>query len=102
MVIDHLIPTFSIGKVRVPRLILGHLPFLGESYQGPSKNTDYNKKFSDIKNIEVILKRSIEKYSLNVFSAPTYTDGPYAPKIAPVIQSTITETKMSATIITIV
>jgi len=92
LVIDHLIPTFSIGKVRVPRLILGHLPFLGESYQGPSKNTDYNKKFSDIKNIEVILKRSIEKYSLNVFSAPTYTDGPHASKFLKAINNMKSET----------
>jgi len=80
LVINRTIPTFNIGKVRIPRLILGHLPFLGESYQGPVKNTEYKKKFSDIKNIEIILKRAIEKHGLTTFSAPTYTDGPHASK----------------------
>jgi hypothetical protein len=87
LVIDHPIPTFNIGKTRVPRLILGHLPFLGESYQGPSKNEEYNKKFSDITNIEKILKRSIEKYNLTVFSAPTYIDGPRASKFLKAIKN---------------
>ena len=87
LVIDHPIPTFNIGKIRVPRLILGHLPFLGESYQGPSKNEEYNKKFFDITNIEKILKRSIEKYNLTVFSAPTYIDGPHASKFLKAINN---------------
>ena len=80
LVIDHSISTVNIGKTRVPRLILGHLPFLGESYQGTSKNIEYSKKFSEIKNIEKILKRAIEKYNLTVFSAPTYVDGQQASK----------------------
>ena len=75
LVINRQIPTFNIGKVRVPRLILGHLPFLGESYQGPAKIAEYYKKFSDIKNIEIILRRAIEKYGLTAFSAPTSIDG---------------------------
>ena len=78
LVINKTIPTFKIGKVMVPKLILGHLPFLGESYQGSKKNLEYNKKFSDKKNIELILQRSIQKYGLNTFSAPTHYDGLHA------------------------
>jgi hypothetical protein len=78
LVINKTIPTFKIGKVTVPKLILGHLPFLGESYQGSKKNLVYTKKFSDKKNIELILKRSIQKHGLNTFSAPTHFDGSHA------------------------
>lgn len=87
LVIDRPIPTFNIGKVRIPRLILGHLPFLGESYQGPAKNAEYYKKFSDIKNIEIILKRAIEKYGLTAFSAPTSIDGTHALKFLKAINN---------------
>ncbi|WP_455278604.1 hypothetical protein [[Eubacterium] cellulosolvens] len=85
--IHHSIPTFNIGKVTVSRLILGHLPFLGESYQGPTKNTEYNKKFSDIKNIEIILKRAIEKHGITTFSTPTQIDGPQALKFLKAINN---------------
>ncbi|WP_455368415.1 hypothetical protein [[Eubacterium] cellulosolvens] len=92
MSINRTIPTFKIGKVTVPRLILGHLPFLGESYQGSSKNIEYNKKFSEIKNIEIILKRAIEKHNLTTFSAPTHFDGPQALKFFRAINNVKSET----------
>ena len=78
LIINKTIPTFKIGKVTVPKLIIGHLPFLGESYQGDKKNIAYNKKFSDIRNIELILQQAIQKYGLNTFSAPTHFDGVHA------------------------
>lgn len=99
LVIDHSISTFNIGKTRVPRLILGHLPFLGESYQGTSKNIEYSKKFSDIKNIERILKRSIEKYNLTVFSAPTYIDGQRALKFLKAFNNIKSKTKIDIKLI---
>lgn len=99
LVINYSIPTFNIGKTRVPRLILGHLPFLGESYQGPSKNKEYNKKFSDITNIEKILKRSIEKYNLTVFSAPTYIDGVHASKFLKAINNIKSKTGIDVKLI---
>lgn len=99
LVVNYPIPTFNIGKIRVPRLILGHLPFLGESYQGPLKNIEYNKKFSDIINIEKILKRSIEKYNLTVFSAPTYIDGPHASKFLKVINNIKSKTGIDVKLI---
>ncbi len=37
-------PLQKIGDIPVPRLILGHLPFVGESYQGSEKEAE--KDFS--------------------------------------------------------
>ncbi|MFQ6095338.1 MAG: hypothetical protein ACE5NN_04265, partial [Candidatus Bathyarchaeia archaeon] len=62
-------PLQKIGDVPVPRLILGHLPFIGESYQGPEKNREYKARFSDIKNTVRILRRAVEKYGLTVTAA---------------------------------
>jgi hypothetical protein len=62
-------PLQKIGDVPVPRLILGHLPFIGESYQGAEKNREYATKFSDIKNTVKIMRISVEKYGLTVTAA---------------------------------
>jgi hypothetical protein len=59
-------PLKKIGDRPVPRLILGHLPFVGESYRGPEKNRDYITKFSDTKNTVKILRIAVEKYGLTV------------------------------------
>ena len=99
MVINRIIPTFNIGKVRVPRLILGHLPFLGESYQGSAKNIKYNKKFSETKNIEIILKRAIERHGLTTFSAPTYFDGLHALKFLKAINNIKSKTSIDIKLI---
>jgi hypothetical protein len=87
LVINRSIPTFNIGKVAVPKIILGHLPFLGESYQGYAKNVEYTKMFSETKNIEKILKKAVEKYGLTVFSAPNHFDGLQALKFLKVINN---------------
>jgi len=62
-------PLRKIGDTLVPRLILGHLPFTGESYQGPEKNREYRARFSDIKNTVKILRVAVEKYGLTVVAA---------------------------------
>ena len=62
-------PLKKIGDVPVPRLILGHLPFVGESYQGSEKNREYIARFSDTKNTVKILRVAVEKYGLTVTAA---------------------------------
>jgi hypothetical protein len=62
-------PLRKVGDRAVPRLILGHLPFIGESYQGPRKNREYRSRFSDIKNTVKILRVAVEKYGLTVAAA---------------------------------
>jgi len=61
-------PLLKISDVLVPRLILGHLPFVGESYQGPDKNLEYTTRFSDLKNTAKILRIAVEKYGLTVIA----------------------------------
>jgi hypothetical protein len=49
--------TLRIGEANFPRIILGHLPFLGESYQGTLRNQEYLHRFSNIENtIRIIMK----------------------------------------------
>ena len=62
------LPTFKISGVEVSRLILGNLPFLGESYQGPEKNQAYVQRFSNIEVTTKLLKKAIEQYRLTAFS----------------------------------
>jgi len=62
-------PKSKVGGVQVPRLILGHLPFVGESYQGPERNREFAARFSDMGNCVKILRLAVEKYALTVTSA---------------------------------
>lgn len=63
------LPLQKIGDIPVPRLILGHLPFIGESYQGAEKNREYATRFSDVKNTVKIMRIAVEKYGLTVTAA---------------------------------
>ncbi len=70
-------PLQKIADRPVPRLILGHLPFVGESYQGPEKNREYATRFSDIKNTVKILRLAVEKYGLTVTAAGVSADNQF-------------------------
>jgi len=82
----HSVPMISIGGVRVPRLILGHLPFLGESYQGPSKNAEYSRRFSGIRSIVTVLTKAVKQYGITVMSAPTPLEGRSAIRLLKAIE----------------
>ncbi len=58
------IPTSEIGGAKIPRLILGTLPFLGESYQGPEKNRTYIQRFSNLETTTKLLMKAITIYGL--------------------------------------
>jgi len=62
-------PMLKMAGVLVPRLILGHLPFVGESYQGSSKNLEYITRFSDMKNTVRILRVALEIFGATVAAA---------------------------------
>lgn len=70
-----LLPTVKIGSTSVPKLILGHLPFVGESYQGQDKNNQYSTRFSHVENTIKILKKAIEDYGVTVVAAAPATEG---------------------------
>jgi hypothetical protein len=55
-----LFPKFSIKGVEIPRVILGNMPFVGESYQGPNKNAEYVERFSKVENTIEILCKVVE------------------------------------------
>lgn len=60
-------PTFSIKGVEIPKVILGNMPFVGESYQGSNKNIEYLKKFSKVeKTVEILCK--VVEYGVTVTS----------------------------------
>jgi hypothetical protein len=63
------LPVVNISNVSVPRLILGHMPFVGESYQGAEKNREYRQKFSQIENTVALLSGAVENYGLTVTTA---------------------------------
>ncbi|MCS7116648.1 MAG: hypothetical protein RMJ31_04690 [Nitrososphaerota archaeon] len=67
----------SFGNTLLPQIILGHLPFIGESYQGRSKNQMYLERFSDVNEIVKIVLRAME-YGIDVLSAPSPSDGKVA------------------------
>lgn len=62
-----LFPTFSIKGVEIPRVILGNMPFVGESYQGLNKNIEYIERFSKVENTIEILCKMVE-YGVTVTS----------------------------------
>lgn len=62
-------PLTKIGGTPIPRLILGHLPFLGESYQGPAKNREYTERFSNIHNTMRVMRRAVEGFGVTVFAS---------------------------------
>lgn len=67
-------PETRIGETEIPRLILGHLPFVGESYQGKVKNIEYSRRFSNVRNIVAVLTKALEQ-GITVVSAPTPDEG---------------------------
>ena len=67
-------PLVEVGGTPVPRLILGHLPFLGESYQGPEKNREYVVRFSKIENTIRVMRRAVEEYGVTAFAAAAYVE----------------------------
>jgi hypothetical protein len=81
-----LMSTVGIGGLEVPRLILGHLPFMGESYQGPLKNAEYSRRFSDPRNVMSILERAVREYGITVMSAPTTLEGEPAGRFLGAVQ----------------
>ncbi|MEM4250542.1 MAG: hypothetical protein QW828_01710 [Candidatus Bathyarchaeia archaeon] len=55
-------------------MILGHLPFVGESYQGKMKNAEYLRRFSKLSNIVAILTKASEQ-GITAVSAPAPDEG---------------------------
>ncbi len=70
------LPLLKIGETILPQAILGHLPFIGESYQGLKKNMEYKRRFSNIKNTVKVLRFAVERYGVTVIAAGVAPDKP--------------------------
>lgn len=65
--------SIRIKEATLPRIILGHLPFLGESYQGTQRNQEYLTRFSNIENTTPIIMNALKSgvNAMAVTSSPT-------------------------------
>ncbi len=68
------LPMIRIDGVLLPRLILGHLPFLGESYRGELKDKEYAAHFSEIENTISLMSFVVKEYGITVFAASAYIE----------------------------
>lgn len=85
-------PLVEMSGVPVPRLILGHLPFVGESYQGSKKNRECFERFSDVENTINILIKVVKEYRITVMSAIPATEGKLATLLLEAIRETMRRT----------
>ncbi len=87
------------GSVAVPNLILGHLPFVGESYQGVEKNQEYLERFSNVENIVKIMKKAVEAYGITTFANTPSTDSKLSKLLLEAIKATIKSVSVEITLI---
>jgi hypothetical protein len=90
----------SLGDIQIPRLILGYLPFVGESYQGPAKNAEYSRRFSNIKNTVAILSKAVEDYGITVIGAPTPIESDSARRFVKAIEQTSNNLEIDVALVT--
>jgi hypothetical protein len=68
------IPSVDIEGVSVPRLILGHLPFVGESYQGDERNKALAKTFSHVENTINVIAKAVNEYGVTAIAVGAASD----------------------------
>ncbi len=93
------LPTVKIAGVPLPRLILGNLPFLGESYQGAEKNRIYTKRFLHLENTVNILRHAIEDFGLTVIGVMPPTMGELSRLFFEALRKVSTETEVDVGLI---
>lgn len=71
-------------------LILGHMPFVGISYQNKEKDIEYKKKFSNPNEIKKIIDSAI-KIGIKKFAIASKNSSPLAPLLLQIIQNIIDE-----------
>jgi len=54
------VPTFRLENVEVPRILLGHNPFLGFSYLSDARAREYKERFSEVDSIVKVISKSVE------------------------------------------
>lgn len=54
------VPLFKVEEIAVPRVILGHNPFIGYSYLSDARAAEYRERFKRVKVIKDLVTKSIE------------------------------------------
>lgn len=86
-------PRHVVGGTPIPRLILGHLPFVGESYQGPVTNRRYLAKFSRIENIVEILCSAVTDHAITAFAVSPSMPGSPSERYLTAVRETMRRTE---------
>ncbi len=93
------LPTVEVAGVPLPRLILGNLPFLGESYQGPEKNKMYAERFLHLENTVNILRRAVMGFGLTAVGVMPPTMGELSRLFFEALRRVSTETQVEVGLI---
>ncbi len=62
------IPLVDVGGISLPRLILGHLPFVGESYQGDARNAALAATFAHVENTIQVITRAVTGFEITAMA----------------------------------
>jgi hypothetical protein len=89
----------NLGGLLVPSLILGHLPFVGESYQGAEKNREYRERFLKVENTANILRKAVEEYGVTAIANMPPIEGKLAALLLEAVRQTIEATSVEITLI---
>ena len=89
----------NLGSASIPNLILGHLPFVGESYQGVEKNQEYCERFLRVENTVNILKKAVIEYGISVIANTPPTEGKLPALLLEAVRTTIKATSVEIALI---
>ena len=68
----------EIMSLKADKLILGHMPFVGVSYQSAEKDEEYHRRFSEISATRKVVEAAI-KMGVHRFAGATPRSSPLSP-----------------------
>jgi len=91
------IPSIEMGGILIPRLILGHLPFVGESYQGDERNKALAKTFSHVENTINVIAKAVNEYGVTAMAVGAASESQLSSLLLDAVRKVgeMTRTKMS-------
>jgi hypothetical protein len=81
------IPTVDVGGLPTPRLILGHLPFVGESYQGDARNAALATTFSHVENTIQVIAKAVTEYGVTAMAVGAASDSPLSRRLLDAVRA---------------
>ncbi len=93
------IPTVDVGGVSTPRLILGHLPFVGESYQGDARNAALATTFAHVENTIQVITRAVTGYGITAMAVGAASESLLSRHLLDAVRAVRTRTQVELTLI---